>query len=710
MKGVKHFLAVLALVFISMNVIAQKNYAKDAEKAYDNKQYYTAIELYKSWYGKEKNKEKKAKILFQTAECYRMIGDLKGQVNYYNKAIRAKYPDPIAYLYLANAKKQMGLYDEALIEYNNYKKEVPSDPRGEDGAKSAELAQKWKDSPTRYKVQNVAMINSRELDFSPCYGDKKYKTLFFTSTRDGVTGGSTVDEGTGKVFSDIFETKVDKNGKWSTPTPLAAPINTPGNEGSSILTVKGTTMYFTRCEVEKNEIKKCQLWMAPKRGNNWGDPEKLPFSVDTFAFRHPAINKEENIIVFASDMPGGMGGYDLWVSTKTGKGRNAEWGKPVNLGPSVNTGGHEFFPFIHEDGTLYFSSDGHIGMGGLDIFKAEKKGEAAEWANVTNMRAPINSSGDDFGIIFEGSKERGYFTSNREGGKGSDDIYSFVLPPLVFKLEGVVTDCENKVPLENVTVNILGSDGYTQEVKTDKAGFYSVALQPNLSYIVSTDGKNVMKTTYADRYLNSPDKGKVTTVGEEESKNFKKDFCLKPVSNEIRFPAVLYDLGKATLRPESKDSLDYLYQTLLDNPTIVIELSSHTDSRSSDAYNQRLSQARAQSCVDYLVNEKKIPKERLVAKGYGEKKLLIKDSQIAKLKTKEEQEAAHQKNRRTVFKVLRWDYVDPNAPKVAPPQIRPKVIGEEEDTEEGTDEGTEGTDTGTTQPNNTPQPGGNTPK
>jgi peptidoglycan-associated lipoprotein len=554
MKGVKHFLAVLALVFISMNVMAQKNYAKDAEKAYDNKQYYTAIELYKSWYAKEKNKEKKAMILFKTAECYRMIGDLKGQENYYNKAIKAKYPDPIAYLHLANAKKQMGKYDEALIEYNNYKKEVPSDPRGEDGAKSAELAQKWKDSPTRYKVENVAMINSKELDFSPCYADKKYKSLYFTSTREGVTGGSTVDEGTGKVFSDIFETKVDKNGKWSTPTPLGAPINTPGNEGSSILSYKGTSLFYTRCDVEKNQIKKCQLWMAAKKGNNWGDPEKLPFSVDSFAFRHPAINKDENIIVFASDMPGGMGGYDLWASTK-GKGKGSEWSAPVNLGPSINTAGHEFFPFIHEDGTLYFSSDGHIGMGGLDIFKAEKKGTEAQWANVTNMRAPINSENDDFGIIFEGTKERGYLTSNREGGKGADDIYSFVLPPLVFKLEGVVTDCENKVPLENVTVNILGSDGYAQEIKTDKAGYYSIALQPNLSYVVSTDGKNVTKTTYAEKYLNTPDKGKVTTVGEEESKTFKKDFCLKPATNEIRFPAVLYDLGKATLRPESKDSL-----------------------------------------------------------------------------------------------------------------------------------------------------------
>jgi peptidoglycan-associated lipoprotein len=701
MKGVKRLTAFLALLFISVNVMAQKNYAKDADKAFDNKQYYTAIELYKVAYTKEKNKEKKAAILFKTAESYRAIGDLKGEENYYNKAIKAKYPDPIAYLHLANAKKQQGKYDEALIEYQNYKKEVPSDQRGEDGAKSAELAQKWKDQPTRYKVENVAMINSKELDFSPCFADKKYKTLYFTSTREGVTGGSTIDEGTGKVFSDIFETKVDKNGKWSTPTPLAEPVNTAGNEGSSIVTVKGTTIFYTRCDVEKNEVKKCQLYMAAKKGNNWGDPAKLPFSVDSFAFRHPAINKDENVLVFASDMPGGQGGYDLWVSTK-GKGKNSEWSTPVNLGPSINTSGHEFFPFIHEDGTLYFSSDGHIGMGGLDIFKAEKKGDA-QWANVTNMRAPINSAGDDFGIIFEGAKERGYLSSNREGGKGTDDIYSFVLPPLVFKLEGVVTDCQNKVPVEAVTVSILGSDGYAQEVKTDKAGYYSVSLQPALSYVITTDAKTAMKTTYAEKYLNSSEKGKVTTVGEEESKTFKKDFCLTPATNEIRFPAVLYDLGKATLREESKDSLDFLYKTLIDNPTIVIELSAHTDSRAADNFNLKLSDARAKSCVDYLIS-KGIPAARLVPKGYGETKLLVKDAEINKLKSKEEQEAAHQKNRRTVFKVLRWDFVDPNAPKVAPPQIRPKVSGEEQDeetSEDGTGTDGTGTGTGTTQPNNT---------
>lgn len=677
MNGVIRSTALLLLLFFSVNAMAQKNYLKDADLAYENRNYYTAIELYKSAYSKEKSKDKKAAILFKTAEAYKKIGDLKGQESYYQKAISAKYPDPIARLYLADALKQQGKYDLALAEYQNYKKEVPNDPRGDAGIKSSELGQKWKDQPTRFQVENLAMVNSAQMDFSPSYVDKKFTTLYFTSTREG-GATSSMDPGTGQQFSDIFETKIDKNGKWSTPTPVGEPVNSKGNDGSTIISHKGTTMFFTRCELEKNKIKTCQLWMTTKKGNNWDAAVELPFNIDSVNFRHPAISKDDDVLVFTSNMPGGQGGYDLWISKLDKKTK--EWSQPVNLGASVNTPGHEMYPFLHDDGSLYFASDAHIGMGGFDIFKADKKGDG-QWANVTNMMAPINSASDDFGIVFEGTKDRGFFSSNREGGKGSDDIYSFMMPPLIFKVEGVITDCNNKVPVEGVTVNILGSDGYNQEVKTDKTGYYVASLNPALSYTISTEAKTALKTSYAERYLNSSEQGKVTTVGEGESKTFKKDFCVTPATTEIRFPAVLYELDKADLLQASKDSLDFLYQTLVANPTIVIELSAHTDSRATDAYNMKLSDARAKSCVDYLIS-KGIPEGRLVPKGYGESKLLVKDSEIAKLKSKEEQEAAHQKNRRTVFKVLRWDYVDPKAPKVAPPLIRPKVMGEEQGSQE----------------------------
>ncbi len=690
-------------LLISFNATAQKNFAKDADKAFANKEFFTAIELYKKGYAKAKKKQDKARMLYMTAECYRIIGDVKQMETWYSKADKAKYPDPKAILYLADSKKAQGKYDEAIVEYNRYMREVPADPRGSEGAKSCELAQKWKDNPSRYVVENMAMINSREADFSPTYASKKYSTLYFTTTREGLTGGK-VDGGLGQNFSDIVETKRDKNGKWSTPVALAEPPNTKDNEGASFVSRKGTNIYYTRCGVQKNQQSKCQLYMAIKRGNTWAEEIKLPFCVDSFNFGHPTLNMKDDFMIFASDMPGGYGGKDLWYSVYDKKGKT--FGKAVNMGADVNTTGNEMYPFLHEDGSLYYSSDGLLGMGGLDIFKAEVKGEN-KWGKPENLKAPINSASDDFAIIFEGKKERGYFASNRQGGKGGDDIYSFVLPPIVFSLSGTITDCKYNIPLDGVVIRLVGSDGTNVELKTNKEGKYEYIdagagaryINMNTSYVVSTEAKGV-SSTYADGYLNSTEKGKITTVGEMDSKNFVQDFCLVPAEKEIKFPAVLYDLGKATLRPESKDSLNYLYQTLVDNPTIKIELAAHTDARGSDAMNMKLSDARAKSCVDYLSQEKGIPLERLGAKGFGETRPLkigeavfLTEDYIAKTSkgNKEIFEGLHQKNRRTVFRVTSWDYVDPNAPKPAP-IVKPKVFGQEggyeEEDESGTPEGT----------------------
>ncbi|MBN8695752.1 MAG: OmpA family protein [Bacteroidetes bacterium] len=691
---------IVAILF-SADVMAQKNFSKDADKAFNNQEYFNAIELYKKAFTKIKKKEEKANNIFKTAECYRMIGDNKQAEAWYTKAIKANYNDPKAKLYLANAKKAQEKYNEALIEYNNYKKDVPSDPRGEDGAKSCELAQKWKDNPTRYKVENMAQINSKDPDFCPTFADKKYNKIYFTSMRAGVTGGS-IDGTIGENYSDIFETAMDKNGKWSTPASIGAPVNTKDNEGLTAMTKKGDMLFFTRCIVEKNEQTYNQLWYAPKKGNVWGDPVKMEFCNDSLKFASPTISNDGMTLIFSSNMPGGQGENDLWISTYDKKAK--KWNTPTNLGTTINTPGNDVFPFLHDDGTLYFSSTGHLGMGGMDIFKAEKKGEG-QWGNVTNMKYPINSAGDDFGIVFEGKKERGYLSSNREGTKGADDIWSFVLPPLLFTIEGVVTDCKFKEVIPGAVVKLVGSDGSSVEAKTDAAGYYKFAengsnryVNPNTSYVLTVTVANDVKTVQAPQgFLASSDKPKVTTVGLEEGKTFKNDFCLVPIERFIRFPDVLYNLGKADLEHPSnpRDSLNYLYQTLLDNPTFVIELSSHTDYRGSDAANQKLSEARAKSCVDYLIS-KGINPARLKAKGYGEKAPVeVKDAdgkvmytlteayinKTTKGKSKEEYEALMQKNRRTVFSVLSKDFVDPNAPKEEPKTAptTPKTEEEEEE-------------------------------
>ena len=373
MKIVKLALIALAGVIVfSVSAFAQKNFLKDADKSFNSHEYFTAIELYKKAYTGAKKKEDKAKIIFQTAECYRMINDTKSAEQWYEKAIKANYPDPKAKLYLADAKKINGKYDEALIQYNSYKKDVPNDPRGENGAKSCELAQKWKDIPSRYRVENVSQINSKQLDFCPSYIDKKYTSLYFTSTREGTMGGS-VDGGVGQNFSDLFETKLDKNGKWSTPTPVAAPVNTEANDGASVINRKGNMMVFTRCKNEKNKKLHCGLYLTTKKGQVWDEPKLIPFCTDSATFKHPALSADEQVLIFSSDLPGGYGSNDLWMSVYDKKTK--EWGAPVNLGPGINTPGYEGFPFFHDDGTLYFASDGQIGMGGLDIFRAKKVGD-----------------------------------------------------------------------------------------------------------------------------------------------------------------------------------------------------------------------------------------------------------------------------------------------------------------------------------------------
>jgi peptidoglycan-associated lipoprotein len=652
----------LSKIIISLSIVflvtvrssyAQKSYTKDAKKAYTEERYFDAIELFKKAYAQEKSNAEKSNIIFKIAECYRQTLDNAQAEVWYKKAIQASYQDPIAVLYLADALKAQGRYPEAVVEYSNYKAAEPKDKRGDIGVKSCEQAQKWVDEPTRYVVYPEAQLNSRAMDFCPTYTDKKYNSLIFTSSREGSVG-TNLDGKTGQNFSDLYESTRDKNGKWSTPSLVKGEVNSENSEGASVVNKKGSTIYFTRCPSVKDRDDVCYIYSAQNKADVWTEIKMIDLANDTTTIGHPAISEDESLMIFSSNLQGGQGGLDLWYSLYDKK--SSVWGAPVNLGPGINTSGNEVYPFLHDDGTLYFSSDTHHGMGGMDIFKAEKTGNNS-WGDVTNMKFPINSPKDDFGIIFEGKSERGFLTSNRDGVMGSDDIFSFVLPPLLFVLQGNVTDLNAKTPIEGAVIKLVGTDGTSVEKKTDNTGFYQYAENGDSRYLLPNTTYTI--TVTAPDYLNG--KGKETTVGVTQSTTFIKDFALQPTRRgtkveEIPMPEVQYDLGSYTLRPESKDSLDFLYNVLIDNPTIVIELAAHTDSRGSDKANKTLSENRAKSCVEYLIS-KGIPSDRMKPVGYGESKLKITDAQIAKLKSVEEKEAAHQKNRRTVFSVVRTDYI-----------------------------------------------------
>jgi len=418
----------------------------------------------------------------------------------------------------------------------------------------------------------------------------------------------------------------------------------------------------------------CQIYYAKKQGKGWAPPDTLKLFDDMgIAVGHPSLDDEECTIYFASDAPGGYGGKDIWVAKRSK--RTKPFDKPVNLGPSINGSGDEMFPYLRDDGSLYYSSNSynHPGMGGLDIFKTIKEGD--KWGKSENLKYPMNSAGDDFAIIFKGAKEEGYFSSNRKGGKGDDDIYSFYIPPLVFTLQGVVRDDSTKQIIVGANVKLVGSDGTVVEDSTDATGTYKFGktqILENTSYELTVSKSGYFST-----------KGRETTVGLRNSKDLIHDFVLIPIPPvPVVLPDIYYDLAKWDLKPQYQDSLNGLIQTLNENPRIVIELASHTDSRPIPMTNDTLSQRRAQSVVNYLI-EKGINPGRLVAKGYGAhvprtldrdrivmyppnekgkpypfaKGTQITDEYIKSLKTKELKEAAHQLNRRTEFSILRDDFV-----------------------------------------------------
>lgn len=419
-------------------------------------------------------------------------------------------------------------------------------------------------------------------------------------------------------------------------------------------------LYFTRCEAGKREKKGCVIMYSKRTGDTWSEPKNIGILPDSLVAAHPAISNDGSTLYFVSDIAGGFGKKDIWKATKA-KGGGA-WSKPVNLGPDINTPGDELFPYVRKEGTLYFSSDGLIGMGGLDIFKAKPQPDGS-WI-VQNMKPPINSFADDFGIVFEDDNEKGIFSSTRKG-KGNDELYSFELPPLKFNVTGLVKDEKTGVPISSSLIKLIASDGNSLQAETGTGGDFKFALKADVDYIFVASKKG---------YLNGKDKE--TTKGQEKSREFMVTILLPPIDRPIELPNILYDFGKWDLRPESMVSLDKLVETLNDNENVTIELMSHTDSRDTEEYNLDLSQKRAQIVVKYLI-DKGIEPERLSAKGYGESTPKVVDALIAAqnpflkqgttlseqfintLANDEQKEIAHQINRRTEFRVLRIDYESP---------------------------------------------------
>lgn len=671
MTQLSRALGALCFILIASSGFAQKDFTEEADRIYATQNYHAAIDAYKKAYPKEKKKEEKARILFNIAESYRLMQEHVQAEVWYAKAEAGEYSDPILYARKGEVLMIQAKYDEAMEAFKKASAEGSGEAKSlaEKGIESCETAIKMAKNPSRYKVEPEVQLNTKYFDYAAYYADKKFESLIFTSSRPGGSGNG-IDDIYGEGFADIYRTERDNKGKWSSPVPLGETINSEANEGAAAMDDKFSELYFTRCKFEKNKPHGCQIYKARSQGQDWGDAELLDFGIDdTTTAGHPFVIDDE-LIIYASDMDGGQGGKDLWYIRYEKKTKI--WGPPVNLGPKINTPGDELFPYVREhDGMLFFASNGHIGMGGLDIFKAESAGEM-KWKNVENMGAPINSAANDFAIIWEEEEDRGYFSSDRPGGKGKDDIWSFMMPPLIFKLEGTITDVDTKEPLGGVTVNLVGTDGTVGETTTDPTGHYEFETRDNeeryilanTSYTIEVSTKEPASLPNGEKHRYLGSKGQETTVGLKESTAFVHDFALVCADCEkpIDMPQVFYPLGKWSLLVtdsiNSKDSLEYLVNVLNENQTITIELAAHTDTRGSATANKTLSQKRAETCVNYLV-ERGIDPARMVPMGYGEEQPLVSDETIASLPTEEDREAAHQKNRRTVFRVISWDYVPP---------------------------------------------------
>lgn len=639
---------------------APKTKTQKADKFFNTGQYYTASTLYKKAYVKFKKNEQKGWAAYRAGECARMMNNNAEAEDWFGKAVKAKYKDPNASLNYANALKANGKYAEAIAQYNAYKEKNAADSKVASLIKSCEDSQGWVDKPTRNKVENVAALNTKYYDFAVCENPTAKGSLVFSSSREE-SKGTKNDGWYGEKFFDLYQSVMDNNAKWSTPTSFAGPVNSEFSDGAACFDASGKVMYYTTCPLSKDKNTQCKIMMTTMTDGKWSDGVSLPFNSDTYTCGHPSLSPDGKTLYFVSDMPGGFGGKDVWIS-KWDDGASA-WGTPANAGATINSEGDEMFPRLATNGRLYYSSNGKLGMGGLDIFYSTYEG--GSWAEPTNLKSPLNSPGDDFGLIFN-TETTGYFSSNRAGGQGADDIYSFLVPPLRLTVGGRVYDTDTKESLEGATVELFGSDGTSLSVKTGADGMYTYPLKPNVKYKISGSF-----TGYLTKFH------ELTTVGMEEDKDFTKDFDfpLKSTSKPITVPEVFYDLDKATLRAESKKALDGLIKTLNENPTITITLTSHTDYRADDAYNLALSNRRAKSVMDYLVANG-IPKDRLTFEGKGETtpKAIENDEEYApfktgdvltkefidKLATNELREKAHQYNRRTEFEVTGTTYVPKN--------------------------------------------------
>ena len=670
----KLFLILIVIVLGAAEPVCaqRRNPSKSADIAFDRKQYNVAIERYKKAYkktGKKKYEEDRIHITYRLAECYRLTEAPKLAESQYKKLLKTEFPkeNPIIYLHYADVLKRNKKYELAAEYYAIYNEMFPDDPRGFAALEDMQYIQEWIEFPSKYEVTRIKKINSKAAELGVTWISNNYNEVIFSSTREG---GITKEKDaiTGQGFADFYVARMNKQGEWDEPVLADEEgINSTGSEGTPFMNKNFSTMYFTRCPNHKKRESGCQIMKSSRTGSAWSEPITVEIkTIDSLdVIGHPTLSSDELKLFFASERRGGIGGKDIWVAER--ENTSEKFGRPRNLGVTINTEGDELYPYMRNDSTLYFASNGHGGMGGLDIFVTTLD-SLGEWTTPVNLKSPINSIGNDYGIMFHPSEERGFFISNRDVKNGlDDDIYYFIEPPVLFTISGTIKNQSSLQYVEGATVKLSGSDGSSSTTNSGDKGnflFTNSQVKINTTYILSIEKKNFFSFTDT-----------ISTVGLEFSRDFNEEYEISVIPDmPIVLPDILYELSKWELRPQFEDSLRGLIELMQINPNITIELGSHTDCRDTHEKNDILSQRRAQSVCDYLVI-RGIDPFRLTAKGYGERvpRTLQKDytingfvfkagttlteDYINKLPNDDVKEFAHQLNRRSEFRVISKDYI-----------------------------------------------------
>lgn len=691
MKRQYTILLLMGLLVASMSSCSLSARVKRADKRYEIGEYYAAAEQYKQVYSKvpSKNKPLRARIAFQQGECYRILNNSRATTAYKN-AIRYQYPDSIVYLRYAQVLQYQGKYKDAEKQYDIYLQAHPKDYIALAGKYACRQVETWKKQPSRYKISPAKEFNAKRCsNMAPAFIGGDGDALLFSSNRvertKGKKGKAKSQHGssvTGAPLFNIYTARKNAAGKWEDIELCEGLIGESEESGEgeeegmsfqkqmgkaeagvACLSADGKTMYFTYSKPINGKDLGAKIYMSNRASGEWGEAQEVKFFNDSsVTVGHPTLCATGDTLYFVSDAPGGYGGKDIYMAISNG----SEWDDIRNMGPQINTSDDELFPYIREDGRLYFASKGHPGYGGLDLFYAaptiqsSSKGQDSIAWSVFNMGVPFNSTGDDFGICFVADKEEGFFSSNRGQKRGYDLIYSFVLPEMEFTIEGTVVD-PNGEYVGDATLRLVGNNGTNVKTQIRKDGTYRLKLDKDTRYAMLVTARGYLNATHT-----------LTTQGLTDSHSYQQDFTLSPVSKPVKMNNIFFKFGSWELTPDSEAGLNTLVKLLNDNPNITIELAAHTDLVGNNAANQELSHKRAQSVVSYLIKQG-IEKERLTPVGYGEEKPVVVDEVLHKqynflprgqildetfitTLTKEQQEVCNSLNRRTEFRVLKTTY------------------------------------------------------